>query len=114
MTMIPSRASSFGVISLAAGIQAFAQSPTITGFTPTSGPANMVVAISGTNFSAPANFQDPFVLLNGHAAAVSSFTGNGILFPVPASATSGPITVTTAAGTVTSTGSFSILGSGTS
>jgi len=109
----PGCATIWGVIALAVGGQAVAQAPTITGFAPTTGPANMVVVVSGTNFSAPLNFQNPFVLLNGQAAPVSSFSNNDLLFSVPALATSGPITVTTAFGPVTSTGSFSVLSSGT-
>jgi hypothetical protein len=98
----PGCATIWGVIALAVGGQAVAQAPTITGFAPTTGPANMVVVVSGTNFSAPLNFQNPFVLLNGQAAPVSSFSNNDLLFSVPALATSGPITVTTAFGPVTS------------
>src|SRR2546425_6739622 len=65
--------------------------PTITSFTPTSGPAGTSVAISGTNFSGATA-----VTFNGVSAP--GFTVNSataIQAQVPAGATTGPIGVTT-------------------
>jgi IPT/TIG domain/Phosphoesterase family len=79
-------------------------SPTITSFTPTSGPAGTVVTILGTNFTASA-----VVKFNGS-------TGTGFVFvsptevraAVPAAATTGPISVTTDSGTGTSATNFTV------
>jgi hypothetical protein len=78
--------------------------PTITSFTPTSGPAGTIVTILGTNFTSSA-----VVKFNGA-------TGTGFVFKsatkvkanVPATATTGPISVTTAAGTATSATNFTV------
>ena len=78
--------------------------PTITSFTPTSGAAGTLVTVNGTNFTASA-----VVEFNG-------VTGTGFVFKsatkvkakVPAGATSGPISVTTASGTATSASNFTV------
>ena len=79
-------------------------SPTITSFTPTSGPVGTVVTITGTNFTSGA-----VVKFNGVA-------GTGFVFKsptkvkanVPAGATTGPISITTAGGTATSSTPFTV------
>ncbi len=79
--------------------------PTISGFTPTSGPVGTVVTISGTNLS-----NATAVRFNG-TAATTSITGNsatGLTVTVPAGATTGTISVTTAGGTATSTATFTV------
>ena len=78
--------------------------PTITSFSPTSGAVGTTVTISGTNFTAGA-----VVKFNG-------VTGTGFVFnsatdvqaDVPTGATTGPISVTTTAGTATSSTSFNV------
>ncbi len=76
--------------------------PTITGFTPTRGPVGTTVTITGTGFAPPAT-----VSFNGVNASIS-FTATQIQATVPAGATSGPITVITPDGSVTSAASFTV------
>jgi virginiamycin B lyase len=75
--------------------------PQITSFTPTSGAPGTTVTIKGQNLSGATN-----VAFNGTAATIISNTAYKIVMQVPASATAGPITVTTRAGTATSTQPF--------
>ncbi len=78
--------------------------PTISGFSPGTGAPGTVVTITGTNFISPSA-----VRFNGTDAA--SFTVNStteIVATVPAGVTAGPITVTTAQGTATSSGNFTV------
>jgi hypothetical protein len=79
--------------------------PTITSFTPTSGDAGSEVTISGTNLGGATQ-----VAFNGTAA--TTFTVDSqtqIRAAVPAAATTGKISVTTAGGTAMSTNDFSVL-----
>jgi hypothetical protein len=79
--------------------------PTIVGFAPGSGPVGTSVVITGTNFIAPAT-----VSFNGTAATgVVINSATQITVPVPVGATTGPITIATAAGTATSSTSFRVL-----
>ena len=76
--------------------------PTITSFTPTSGPTGTSVVISGSGFvgSVQVNF-------NGVAAtSVVVNSATQITATAPAGATTGPISVTTSGGTVTTTTNF--------
>ena len=76
--------------------------PTISSFTPTGGPAGTVVTITGTNFTGVTA-----VTFNGVSApgyTVNSATS--ITVTVPAGASTGPIAVTAAGGTGTSTTNF--------
>jgi hypothetical protein len=78
--------------------------PTVSGFSPASGPAGTSVTVTGTGFTGATS-----VSFNGTAAssfAVGSDTQ--LTATVPAGATSGPIAVTTAGGTGTSAGSFTV------
>jgi hypothetical protein len=81
--------------------------PTITGFSPTTGGSGVVVTITGTGFTGAST-----VRFNGSAAA--SFTvvsDTSITAPVPVSAGTGPISVTTTGGTATTTASFVVTSS---
>lgn len=72
--------------------------PVITSFTPASGEVGAAVTITGTNLANPVS-----VKFNGVAAAVNSSSSTRIDTNVPAGATTGSITVTTAGGTASST-----------
>ena len=76
-------------------------SPTITGFTPGSGPVGASVVITGKNFI---NVTD--VQFNGTSAVFTVPSSGQIRVTVPVGATTGPISVTTLSGTATSTGNF--------
>lgn len=66
--------------------------PTLTNFSPSSGPVGTVVTLAGTNFSTtPANNS---VTFNGTAATVTASTATSITTTVPAGATTGKISVT--------------------
>lgn len=83
-----------------------AVAPTITSFTPTSGPIGTVVTITGTNFNNPAVTAVTF-----NATAATQFTvasDTSITATVPAGATDGPIAVTNADGTAMSATNFDV------
>lgn len=80
--------------------------PTITSFTPISGPIGTTVIITGTNFDAtPAN---NIVMFNGTAATVTASTSTSITATVPTGATTGLISVTVGGNTATSTTNFTV------
>lgn len=85
----------------------FSPTLSITGFSPTSGPATTVVTISGIGFTATST-----VKFNGTPASAVVFVSSGELqATVPSGATTGPITVTNTAapvGTVSSAGKFTV------
>jgi len=82
------------------------QTPAITSFSPPEGPVGTSVTITGTNFDpVPANNTVQF---NGVTAVVTSAAATTIVATVPPGATTGPITVTTAAGTATSATNFTV------
>lgn len=78
--------------------------PTITSFTPTSGPVGTPVTITGSHFSGASS-----VKFGGVAAPVRHVVSDTeITATVPAGAVTGPISVTTAAGTGTSSTNFTV------
>lgn len=77
--------------------------PKITGFTPTNGPEATLVTVTGTGLTNPTA-----VKLNGSPAEFTRGSNTSLTFTVPAGATSGPITVTTAGGTASSPTSFTV------
>jgi streptogramin lyase len=77
--------------------------PKISKFTPTSGAVGAKVNITGLNLSAATT-----VTFNGTAATIVSDTAPKIVTAVPTGATTGPISVTTPAGTATSTATFTV------
>lgn len=84
-------------------------SPTITSFTPTSGPVGITVTISGTNFdTTPSN---NIVKFNGTTAVVMASTATSITTTVPVGATTGKISVTVGTNTATSTNDFTVTAS---
>jgi len=78
--------------------------PTIVRFNPTSGKVGASVTISGTNFIGTSG-----VTFNGKAATFTVRSTNSITATVPAGATTGPIKVTNAGGSATSTAVFTVV-----
>jgi hypothetical protein len=83
--------------------QVWALPPSLSSFTPSSGPAGTNVTISGSHLSGATT-----VSFNGSPAAFTVNSDSQIGATVPNGATSGPIAVTTPAGSATSSTSFSI------
>ena len=77
--------------------------PTISSFSPGSGPTGTSVGITGTNFTGATS-----VKFNGRAAVFGVDSGTHITATVPDGASSGRITVTTPAGTATSATNFTV------
>ena len=82
--------------------------PTISGFTPTSGPENILVTITGTNFNT-INPLDNKVFFNGIPAQVISVTATSLVVIVPSGAQTGKISVTTSGGSAQSSTNFTVL-----
>jgi hypothetical protein len=78
--------------------------PTISSFAPTSGPVRTSVSITGSNFTGASS-----VTFNGAAASYTVNSPTSITATVPAATTTGPIAVTTAGGTVTSSSSYTMI-----
>ncbi len=94
------------IISCGGDDNAETPSPTITGFTPTSGEVGASVTINGTNFSTtPANNQVKF---GSVTATVTSATATSLTTTVPAGATTGKISVTVNEKTAISTADFTV------
>src|SRR5207302_1989283 len=77
--------------------------PTLSDFTPASGPVGTSVQINGTNFSGASS-----VTFNNVAATYAVSSPTVIQATVPSGAGSGPIGVTTAGGTTASTTNFTV------
>jgi hypothetical protein len=77
--------------------------PTVSSFTPTSGPVGTSVSIAGSGFTGASS-----VTFNG-AASYTVNSPASITATVPSGATTGPIAVTTPYGTGTSAGSFTVI-----
>lgn len=82
------------------------QPPTLTAVAPAEGVPGSTVTLSGTGFGTLA-IQDT-VWFNGIAAAVVQASATRLTVVVPATATSGPIRVSTLGGTVASTQAFTV------
>jgi hypothetical protein len=109
------RAAGIGVAAalLVLGLEApaFALAPTITSFTPTSGPAGCVVTITGTNFDNPAVTNVKFNTTD--AANFTVVSGTQIRAEVAAGTTTGPIHVTNLTATADSATDFTVASPGT-
>src|SRR5438445_3802236 len=77
--------------------------PTLTSFTPTSGPVGSSVTLSGTTFTGATA-----VRFNGVSASFTVTSDTAIQATVPPGATTGPLHVTTPGGTATSTTNFTV------
>ncbi|MFN4083925.1 MAG: IPT/TIG domain-containing protein [Bacteroidia bacterium] len=77
--------------------------PTVTSFTPTSGPVGTTVSITGTNFNAVT-----FVRFNGVNSSYSVNSPTSITATVPSGATTGAISVINGSGTGTSGTNFTV------
>ena len=84
-------------------IEGATSAPTITSFSPTSGPVGATVTINGTNFTGATS-----VKFNGVTATFIVNSATKITATVPTGATTGRITVTTPGGTATSTSDFTV------
>jgi N,N-dimethylformamidase beta subunit-like, C-terminal/IPT/TIG domain len=87
----------------AASPSSFLVLPTISGFSPASGPIGAAVTISGVDFTGTTR-----VTFNGTAATFTVPSDTTIQTVVPAGATTGPLAVTTPAGATTTSTSFSV------
>jgi hypothetical protein len=81
--------------------------PTVTSFTPTSGPVGTNVSITGTNFTGATA-----VTFNGTNSSYTVNSDTSINATVPSGATTGPIAVTNSSGTGQSSSSFTVTGGG--
>jgi IPT/TIG domain len=79
-------------------VEGSTSAPTITSFSPTSGPVGATVTINGTNFTGATS-----VKFNGVSATFIVNSATKITATVPTGATTGRISVTTPGGTATST-----------
>ena len=101
----PQRAPATSSTLVDAGIYRYVQlPPTITGFSPVSGPVGTGVTLTGTGFSGATA-----VKFSGVAATYAVNNATQVGATVPAGATTGPITVSTPAGTVTSATNFTVI-----
>lgn len=83
-----------------------APGPTITSFSPTSGPVGTVVTITGTHFNSPTVIEVEF---NNHDASFTVVNDTTITATVPNDATDGRIQVRNASGTATSSMRFNVI-----
>jgi len=85
------------------GTFTFVPPPTITSFTPSAGGAHATVTVTGTSLTDVTH-----VKLNGTSAAFSSLSATELTFTVPPGASTGTIQVTSASGSATSVGAFTV------
>jgi hypothetical protein len=97
------------LVALPGADPAFAAAPTISSFSPASGPVGTSVTIHGNNFSGP---DVTSVTFNGTSATFTIDNAQRITAAVPAGATTGPIAVTSPDGTATSSTNFTVTGAG--
>ena len=104
-------------VSLAAGFAVVVISPpTISDFTPKSGPIGTLVTVTGTNFSQ--GDIGPQITLNKQgggtiAAPVSSFTATTVTFVIPAGAATGPLVIEVGSQSATSADALNVVASST-
>lgn len=79
-------------------------------FSPKSGPVGTSVMVSGSNFSS--NPAQDTVTFNGTSATISSASATQLVVSVPSGATTGPLTISSPAGSVTTSESFTVTAAG--
>ncbi len=114
---VPTGASTGPIAVIAAGgivtsstsftVTSSAPAPTISSFSPTSGPVGTNVSITGTNFTSASA-----VKFNGTSASFTVNSSTSITATVPTGATTGAISVTTPSGTGASSSSFTVTSGG--
>jgi len=86
--------------------------PTITGFTPTTGPIGTVITVMGSNLVAPGGSAPQITLAQQGGgllnAPVSIFNATSLSFVIPAGAATGAITVTVGSQSATSAGALTV------
>ncbi len=80
-----------------------AQAPAITSFSPATGPVGTLVTINGTNLGTPTAFT-----IGGQNAIVVSNTGSVLVGMVMPNAATGAVSITTAGGTASGSGNFTV------
>jgi hypothetical protein len=93
------------LVALPGSDAAFAAAPTISSFSPTSGPVGTSVTIHGNNFSGP---DVTSVTFDGAPATFTIDNPQKITATVPTGATTGPIAVMSPDGTATSSTNFAV------
>jgi len=97
VTTVPLLASSGPVVVTVGGASSnglqFSVPPTITNISPTSGPVNTSVSVSGSSFGVTAGL----ITFNGVAATSTSWSPTRIVVSVPSGATTGPVVVSVGA-----------------
>ncbi len=81
----------------------FAAAPTITSFSPSSGPVGTLVTINGTNLNNPTA-----LTIGGQSAIVITNTGSVAVAMIMPGAATGAVSITTPGGTATSSGNFTV------
>src|SRR5476651_54751 len=84
-------------------LKAIAQAPTISSFSPSSGPVGTLITITGTNLSNPNAFT-----VGGVAALIVSNTGTQLIGFVMPGALTGPVSIANANGVIAGSGNFSV------
>jgi len=84
-------------------VAAVAQAPTISSFSPSTGPAGTLVTITGTNLNSPTAFT-----IGGTAAIAVSNSDTTLVGMVMPGTVTGAISINTAGGTATSSGNFTV------
>ena len=90
----------------------FGQLPTITGFSPSSGPVGTIVTITGTNFNNPIPTGNT-VFFGATKATVNTATTNQLTVVVPSGATYQPISILVSGQLAYSNGPFLVTFNGT-
>jgi LmbE family N-acetylglucosaminyl deacetylase len=104
ITAVSSTTTNIGVAEIEArGTAAPPSAPTISSFSPISGPVGTSVTIDGSGFTGTSS-----VTFNGMSGTFSVGSDSQVTATVPSDATTGPVSITTGGGTATSATSFTV------